>query len=103
MREFLSQHQIPFQTHEISTNPLGPKETQAIVRQHRKLWVKAGSEIHEWDLDRTEITDDEIQRYLIHRDGRLRVPVISRGPFLIRGFTPALYRQLLLSDQEHQN
>lgn len=101
MREFLSQHQIPFGLHEISTKPLGPKETRELVRQHRKLWVKVGSEIHEWDLDRTEITDDEIQQYLIHRDGRLRVPVISRGPLLIRGFTEALYRQLLLSDRQH--
>ncbi|MFQ5803192.1 MAG: hypothetical protein ACE5JQ_09890, partial [Candidatus Methylomirabilales bacterium] len=93
MREFLSQHQIPFVVHEISTNPLGPKETRHLVRQHRMLRVKVGSAIHEWDLDHTKITDDEIQRYLIHRDGRLRVPVISRGPLLIRGFTEALYRQ----------
>lgn len=98
MREFLSEHQIPFVAHEISTNPLGPRETRALVRQHRRVWVKVGSDIHEWRLDRTEITDDEIHRYLIHRDGRLRVPVVSRGPFLIRGFTEALYRALLLSD-----
>lgn len=41
------------------------------------------------------MTDDEIQQYLIHRDGRLRVPVLSRGPILIRGFTETLYRQVL--------
>ena len=100
MREFLSQHQIPFVVHEISTNPLGPKETRQLVQQHQKLWVKVGSAIHEWDLDHTEITDDEIQRYLIHRDGRLRVPVISQGSHLIRGFTKALYRQILVPDQQ---
>ncbi|MFB3144957.1 MAG: hypothetical protein ACE10F_10340 [Candidatus Methylomirabilales bacterium] len=100
MREFLSQHQIPFVVHEISTNPLGTKETRHLVQQHQKLWVKVGSAIHEWDLDNTEITDDEIQQYLIHRDGRLRVPVISRGSLLIRGFTEALYRQILLPDQQ---
>jgi arsenate reductase-like glutaredoxin family protein len=100
VREFLSQHQIPFVVHEISTNPLGPKETRQLVQQHQKLWVKVGSAIHEWDLDNTEITDDEIQRYLIHRDGRLRVPVISRGSLLIRGFTEALYRPILLPDQQ---
>jgi arsenate reductase-like glutaredoxin family protein len=100
VREFLSQHQIPFVVHEISTNPLGPKETRQLVQQHQKLWVKVGSAIHEWDLDNTEITDDEIQRYLIHRDGRLRVPVISQGSHLIRGFTKALYRQILVPDQQ---
>ena len=86
--------------HEISTNPLGPKKTRQLVQQHQKLWVKVGSAIHEWDLDHTEITDEEIQRYLIHRDGRLRVPVISQGSLLIRGFTEALYRQILVPDQQ---
>jgi arsenate reductase-like glutaredoxin family protein len=66
-----------------------------LVRQHRWLWVKVGSAIHEWDLDQAEMTDDEIQQYLIHRDGRLRVPVLSRSPILIRGFTEDLYRQIL--------
>ncbi|MBW8005495.1 MAG: hypothetical protein FVQ06_06895 [candidate division NC10 bacterium] len=55
-----------------------------------------GSAIQEWDLARPEITDEEILQYLIHQDGRLRVPVLSRGPILIRGFTEALYRQILL-------
>jgi hypothetical protein len=66
-----------------------------LVRQHRRLWIKVRTAIHEWDLDHAEITDDEIRQYLIHRDGRLRVPVLSRGPILIRGFTEALYRQVL--------
>ncbi len=56
--------------------------------------------IQRWDRDRTEITDEEILRYLIHKDGRLRVPVLSRGPILIRGFTAALYRQILLPETD---
>lgn len=71
-----------------------------MVRRHRRLWVKVGSAIHEWDFDQAEISDDEIQRYLIHRDGRLRVPVLSRGPILIRGFTEALYRQILVAERD---
>ncbi len=59
-----------------------------------------GSVIQRWDRDRTEITDEEILRYLIHKDGRLRVPVLSRGPILIRGFTAALYRQILLPETD---
>ncbi|MCZ6551705.1 MAG: hypothetical protein V3R69_03760 [candidate division NC10 bacterium] len=64
------------------------------------LWVKVGSAIQEWDLDRTEITDEEILRYLVHEDGRLRVPVLSRGPILIRGFTEALYHQVLVPERQ---
>jgi len=56
--------------------------------------------IQRWDRDHTEITDEEILRYLIHKDGRLRVPVLSRGPILIRGFTAALYRQILLPETD---
>lgn len=59
-----------------------------------------GSVIQRWDRDHTEITDEEILRYLIHKDGRLRVPVLSRGPILIRGFTAALYRQILLPETD---
>jgi hypothetical protein len=59
-----------------------------------------GPAIQEWDLDCTEITDDEILRYLVHRDGRLRVPVLSQGPILIRGFTEPLYRQILFAGPE---
>jgi arsenate reductase-like glutaredoxin family protein len=81
--------------HEISTQPIGPEGTKTLVRQHERLWVKVGSAIQEWDLGRTEITDQDIARYLVHRDGRLRVPVFSRGPILIRGYTEALYRQVL--------
>lgn len=84
---------------EISTRPIALEETRMLVRQHRKLWVKVGSAIHEWDLDRTEITDEEIARYLVHRDGRIRVPVLSRGPVLIRGYTEALFRQVLISEE----
>ncbi len=57
-----------------------------------------GSEIREWDRDRVEITDEEIVRFLIHRDGRLRVPVLSRASILIRGFTEALYRRVLMPE-----
>lgn len=71
-----------------------------LVRQHRRLWVKVGSAIQRWDRDHTEITDEEILRYLIHKDGRLRVPVLSRGPILIRGFTATLYRQILLPETD---
>ncbi|MFQ5847959.1 MAG: hypothetical protein ACE5IQ_09885 [Candidatus Methylomirabilales bacterium] len=70
------------------------------MRQHQELWVKVGSAIQEWDRRHTEITDEEIIRYLVHRDGRLRVPVLSRGPILIRGFTEALYRQILVPEAE---
>jgi arsenate reductase-like glutaredoxin family protein len=70
------------------------------VRQHRRLWVKVGSAIHQWDRDQGEITDEEILRYLIHKDGRLRVPLLSRGPILIRGFTAALYREILLRETD---
>lgn len=56
--------------------------------------------IQRWDRDHTEITDEEILRYLIHKDGRLRVPVLSRGPILIRGFTATLYRQILLPETD---
>jgi arsenate reductase-like glutaredoxin family protein len=71
-----------------------------LVRQHRKLWVKVGEAMQQWDRDQSDITDEEIFRFLIHRDGRLRVPVLSRGPVLIRGFTPGLYRQILLPETD---
>ena len=69
------------------------------MRRHQRLWIKVGSEIREWDRDRIEITDAEILRYLVHEDGRLRVPVLTYGPLLIRGFLETLYTHALLAPQ----
>ncbi len=69
------------------------------MRRHQRLWVKVGSELREWDRDRVEITDEEVLRYLVHGDGRLRVPVLTYGPLLIRGFLEALYVRTLLDPQ----
>jgi hypothetical protein len=79
---------------------VGLEDTRALVRQHRRLWVKVGAVIQQWDRDRCEITDEEIVQYLMHKDGRLRVPVLSWGPVLIRGFTAALYREILLPETD---
>jgi len=45
------------------------------------------------DADRHPVEDAE--RYLVHEDGFMRVPVLVLDDLLVRGFTEALYAEAL--------
>jgi arsenate reductase-like glutaredoxin family protein len=65
---------------------------RALAAGARRLFVKVAAGIVR--LDRA-LTEDEVQRYLVHGDGLLRVPVLVRGELLVRGYTEELYRAAL--------
>ncbi len=69
--------------------------TLALVRQARRLLIKVGSDILRFDAEANPITEPEIQAYLVHDDGFLRVPALVLGDLLVRGFTDELYREAL--------
>lgn len=69
--------------------------TLALVRQARRFLIKVGSDILRFDAEANPITEAEIQAYLIHDDGFLRVPALVLGDLLVRGFTDELYREAL--------
>ena len=69
--------------------------TLALARRAGRLLAKAGQEIVRLDAARTPITDVDIERYLVHDDGFLRVPVLVLGHLLVRGYTEDLYREAL--------
>jgi hypothetical protein len=47
------------------------------------------------DAGGTPLSDVDAERYLLHEDGLLRVPVLLLGDLLVRGFTDELYREAL--------
>ena len=67
-------------------------ETLALARRALEAWIKAGPEV--LHLTRP-LTEADVDRYLLHEDGFLRVPVLVDGDRLVRGFTEPLYRQAL--------
>jgi hypothetical protein len=70
-------------------------ETRALARRARRLLVKAGQETLRFDAASNPITEAEIDRYLVHEDGFLRVPVLLLEDLLVRGYTEELYREAL--------
>lgn len=74
---------------------MDPAATLALARQARRLLIKVGSDILRFDAKANRITEAEIQAYLLHDDGFLRVPALVLGDLLVRGFTDELYREAL--------
>ncbi len=69
--------------------------TLALARGARRLLAKAGQDIVRLDAGRTPLGDADAERYLLHEDGFLRVPVLIMGDLVVRGYTEELYREAL--------
>jgi len=75
--------------------PIDRAGTLALARTARRLLVKSGEQIVRLDAERAPITEADAERYLLHPDGFLRVPVLVMGGLLVRGYTEDLYREAL--------
>ena len=69
--------------------------TLAIARRARRLLIKAGADVVRLDADCDPLDDAGAERYLVHEDGFMRVPVLILGDLLVRGYTEALYAEAL--------
>ena len=66
-----------------------------LARRARRFLIKVGQDTLRFDSDTNAITEAQIQSYLVHDDGFLRVPVLHMGDLLVRGYTEELYREAL--------
>ena len=69
--------------------------TLSLARGARRILAKAGLQVVRLDATRGPITDADVERYLVHEDGFLRVPLLIMSDLLVRGFTEDLYREAL--------
>lgn len=67
----------------------------AIARHARRLLIKAGADTVRLDLAGQSVEGSGAERYLVHEDGFMRVPVLVLGDLLVRGYTEALYAEAL--------
>jgi len=79
----------------VAVAPVDRQATRALAQTVRRLIVKAGAGIVEVDRTDAAFTDEDAERYLVHEDGFLRVPVLVLGDTLVRGYTDDLYRAVL--------
>jgi hypothetical protein len=79
----------------VEDRPVDRDTALALARAARELWVKAGTEVWHVPDGAPRPAEDELCRWLVHEDGRMRVPVLVAGGLLVRGYTDALYRQAL--------
>lgn len=66
-----------------------------LARRARRFLIKVGQDTLRFDSATNPITEAQIQSYLVHDDGFLRVPVLHLGDLLVRGYTEELYREAL--------
>lgn len=69
--------------------------TLALARSAHRLLAKTGQDVVRVDAGRTPLSDADAERYLLHEDGFLRVPVLVLGDLVVRGYTDDLYREAL--------
>jgi glutaredoxin len=69
--------------------------TLTIARRARRLLIKTGTDVIRVDADRQSLDDTSAERYLVHEDGFMRVPVLILGDLLVRGYTESLYAEAL--------
>jgi hypothetical protein len=74
--------------------PMDRAASLRLARGVRQLLAKSGAEIVRLS---GPLDDAAVDRYLVHEDGLLRVPVLVLGDLLVRGYTEALYREALAS------
>ena len=95
MREYLAR--APAVTaHEfvdVRKAPILPKQTIAIVRQHRRAISKMGGTLRE--IDPKKATDAEIEKLFLGREGTMRAPVFSNGEVIFAGWDEQTFDDLM--------
>lgn len=79
----------------MDTTPVDRIGALELGRAARRLLIKVGREVVRLDARDGPLPDAVLERYLLHPDGLLRVPVLVVGDLLIRGYTETLYREAL--------
>jgi len=90
---------ISFTEHNIDRTPLGPRATLDLAKGVKRIWVKWGKATIQKNLESEAIPPQDLRRYLIHEDGKMRVPVLILGDALIRGYLPETYEKVLADFQ----
>ena len=60
-----------------------------------RFLVKAGDATLRFGAGHPPLSRGDAERYLVHEDGFLRVPVLVLGDLVVRGYTEELYREVL--------
>ena len=94
-REFLSRYGFAYESHLVEATPVDRVQSLELARRARRLLIKVGQDTLRFDSAVNPITEAQIQSYLVHDDGFLRVPVLHIGDLLVRGYTEELYREAL--------
>lgn len=63
------------------------------------MLIKTGTEIVRLDAGDARLDDAALARYLVHDDGFMRVPVLVVDDLLVRGYTDALYAEVVTASR----
>jgi hypothetical protein len=79
----------------VDETPVPRAAALALAAQGRRFLIKVGGDTLRLDGGIDRIPGAIAEKYLVHEDGFLRVPLLVVGDLLVRGFTEAIYREAL--------
>jgi arsenate reductase-like glutaredoxin family protein len=86
---------VAFESVSIDRTPVPGTVAQDLARRARRLYIKRGDATLRFDDREHRISAAEVEAYLVHPDGLLRVPVLVIGDLLVRGYQEDMYREAL--------
>jgi arsenate reductase-like glutaredoxin family protein len=100
-REFLSRSGIDLDVVSVETTPVSRAAALDLAAHASQIVVKVGAQTRRVDAAQGPIPRDEVEPYLVHEDGFLRVPVLVVGELIVRGYTEELDRDALGTAPAH--
>ena len=92
MREFLARNEVEHGFRDVRKEPVSAADAVALARRHKRGVAKKGAKLVEVEI--AELTDDELQKLFLGREGTLRAPTVSDGTTLFAGYDEATLRKL---------
>ena len=74
--------------------PIAKGAALELARAARKLLAAKGKQFVEVDLQKADISDDELARLIVGPSGKLRAPAFRIKHMLVVGFNEAMYEQV---------
>jgi glutaredoxin len=93
--EFLTRSGIPFERVSIDQTPVPAAIAFELAERAHRLIIKRGDATLRFEAGPSRISREQVDEYLVHPDGRLRVPVLVIGDLLVRGYAADIYREAL--------
>lgn len=93
MREFLARNSVEHELRDVRKAPIAAAEAIRLVRTHKRGLAKKGAALREIEI--AKVSDEELRKLFLGREGTLRAPTVSDGTTVLAGFDEESLRRLI--------